>query len=219
MGLEERIGHVFKKKEILKLALTHRSIVNETNEVEHNERMEFLGDAVLQLIVSQLLFEHYRDAPEGDLSKLRATAVNKEALVEHALRLDLGAHLRLGAGERRSGGSQKASLLADAFEAIVAAVYLDAGFDAAKAFVVRMFDVAGLKTRTKDPKTDLQHYCQKHMQKVPTYRLAGESGPEHERRFLCEVLVENRVLGLGEGKSKKLAEMAAATDALRKLDV
>ncbi len=111
MGLEERLGHVFARKEILTLALTHRSIVNETNELEHNERMEFLGDAVLQLIVSQLLFEHYRDASEGELSKLRATAVNKDALAEHAVRLDLGAHLRLGAGEKRSGGSQKASLL------------------------------------------------------------------------------------------------------------
>jgi ribonuclease-3 len=216
--LEARLGHTFENVALLRLALTHRSITNETDETEHNERLEFLGDAVLQLIVSQMIFEHYAGESEGEMSKLRATAVNRDALAGHAKALALGPRLRLGAGERRSGGAEKPSLLADAFEAVVAAIHLDGGFEAAKAFVTRVFDVASLKQQAKDAKTDLQHYCQKMFQRLPTYRVLSETGPEHDRRFLCEVVLEGRVLGTGEGKSKKIAEQAAAAAALAVVD-
>ncbi|MCC6807968.1 MAG: ribonuclease III [Deltaproteobacteria bacterium] len=212
--LEARIGHAFADPALLRLALTHRSIVNETSEKEHNERLEFLGDAVLQLILTELLYAHDARADEGELSRLRATAVNKDALAAHARTLDLGSALRLGEGEKKTGGHTKSSLLADAFEAVVAAIHLDGGYDAAKAFVSRHVDIAKLRLQSSDPKTELQHYCQKMFHKVPTYRVQGESGPEHDRSFRCEVMLGDRVLGAGEGKSKKAAEAAAASAAL-----
>jgi ribonuclease-3 len=219
--LEGRIGYTFINPSLLRQALTHRSITNETNESAHNERFEFLGDAVLELIISQMLFDAYPNVDEGELSKLRATAVNRDALALKARAIGLGQALRLGEGEKKSGGAEKDSLLADAFEALVAAIHLDAGFEAAHSFVMRQFsdDIQALPSRARDTKTELQQWCQKHFHKVPTYKIISESGPEHERIFRCEVTLDGKTLGVGEGKSKKVAEQAAAMRALSDLTV
>jgi ribonuclease III len=217
--LEARIGYSFVNPQLLRRALTHRSITNETNEDAHNERFEFLGDAVLDLVISQLLFDAYPDATEGELSRLRASAVNKDSLAQKARSIDLGQALRLGEGEKKSGGAQKDSLLSDGFEALVAAIHLDTGFEAAHAFVMRLFseDIAALPSRCRDPKTELQQWCQKHHHKVPSYRIISETGPEHDRTFVCEVALDAKLLGSGNGKSKKAAEQAAALVALASL--
>ncbi len=218
--LEARIGYSFVNRALLRQALTHRSITNETDERAHNERLEFLGDAVLQLVISQLLYDAFPDADEGTLSRLRATAVRGTSLAEKARSIGLGSALRLGEGERKSGGAEKDSLLADAFEALIAAVHLDSGFEAAHAFVLRLFseEIQQLPGRARDAKTELQQWCQKHHHKVPTYRIVSESGPEHERSFACEVVLDGSQLGTGVGKSKKAAEQAAALAALETLD-
>jgi ribonuclease-3 len=215
-ALSERTGHVFKDPALLKRALTHRSKLNESHETEHNERLEFLGDAVIQLTVSHLLYAHFGSASEGELSKLRATLVSKGSLANKARRLDVGHVLRMGEGEERSGGKRKESLLADAYEAIVAAIYLDGGFQPACRFIETQFgpDLTDVQQQSDDPKTDLQQHCQRVFRSLPAYRLSAEQGPEHDRTFFAEVLIGARVLGAGQGKSKKLAEQAAARAAL-----
>lgn len=211
--------YVFKDAGLRELALTHRSLGNETGDRRSNERLEFLGDAVIELIVSHALFERYSELPEGELSRLRAAIVNESALAIKARSLALGASLRLSQGEHVTGGREKDSLLADVYEALVGAIYLDAGFAVAEAVVKEEFaaDVAAVASRGKDAKTELQEWAQKQLHLLPRYVVAGETGPQHARAFHCEVVIGERVAGRGSGKSKKLAEQAAAQVALEML--
>ncbi len=222
--LEKRFGYAFKHREYLKRALTHRSYANEQRlpATEHNERYEYLGDAVLELSISHLLMEHFPDYPEGELSKLRAAVVNETQLSHLARAVNLGDYLYLGKGEEQTGGRDKASLLADCFEAMLGAVYLDRGF--AKAFVtverhylpiLRQARETGELLR--DFKTKLQEESQKRFKTVPRYRMIKETGPDHSKTFNVQLTIQDAVYGLGIGSSKKAAEQAAAKEALEKL--
>ena len=204
-------------------AVTHRSYSNEaTPSPPHNERLEFLGDAVLDLLVAEELMAAHAEVPEGDLSRLRAALVNSHALAELAKRLDLGRVLRLGRGEEGSGGRRKESLLADAYEAMLGAVYLDLGLEAVRARV--MADLgdqirAGVVPSAEvDYKSALQEFVQARHQTAPVYRLIRSEGPDHEKVFFVEVLVCDQQVALGQGRSKKLAERNAAQGALNTLE-
>jgi ribonuclease-3 len=213
------MNYAFKDAALRELALTHRSLGNENGDRRSNERLEFLGDAVIELIVSEALYTHYPELAEGELSRLRAAIVNEGALAVKARRLQLGAELRLSQGEILTGGRDKDSLLADVYEALIGAIYLDGGFAAAEPVVREEFaaDVAAVKTHAKDAKTELQEWAQKQLRVLPRYVVASESGPQHAREFRCEVMVGERVAGHGSGKSKKLAEQQAAQNALATL--
>ena len=207
-------------KALLSLALTHRSHAFEAGGLPHNERLELLGDSVLGLVVTDWLYRRFPDSAEGRLAKVRAAAVNAYALAEVARRLDLGAHIRLGRGEQRSGGADKDSILADTLEAVLGAVYLDRGIDVARALIEGLFadlleDLA-LRRESLDYKTSLQELTAAALSALPTYRV-DESGPDHAKRFTAEVLVEGEPLGSGAGRSKKEAEQAAAAVAYRRL--
>jgi ribonuclease-3 len=219
--LEERIGYRFRRRDLLEQALTHRSWTHEHGEAGvGNERLEFLGDAVLDLLVSELLMEVDESADEGALSRGRADAVNTRALARQARTIGLDEFARLGRGEERSGGRHKPSILANVFEAVVAAVYLDGGYRSARELVRRLF--GGLATEELrplgDPKTRLQERLQAGGQPLPRYETTGQQGPDHAREFEVRVLVGERVLGSGVGRSKRAAEQAAALEALEKLD-
>ena len=216
-ALEAELGHQFVRPELLAVAITHRS----TGEGTHNETLEFLGDAVLSLAVSDLLMRGFPDAREGDLSKMRASLVNAEQLAQKARRLDLGRWLRLGKGEERSGGREKEKILAAAYEALLGAVYLDAGYEAARRVVEAQFDDLQREPEApgyRDYKTRLQELTQRLYREMPVYTLTAEHGPDHEKEFAVELAVGGRVLGRGVGRSKKLAEQAAAMEALAALD-
>lgn len=213
----------FSNPSLLTEALTHKSYVNERREPgrRHNERLEFLGDAVLSLIVSDYLARRYPELSEGALSKLKAKLVSETSLANAARRLDLGAHLRLGRGEELSKGRDKASLLADAIEAIIAAVYLDGGVEASRNFTIealadelRQVDVLQEKPGGDDYKTRFQEWCQKRYELLPRYVIVRETGPDHQKVFEVEVHVNDRVFGAGRGYSKKEAEQEAAQRAL-----
>jgi len=217
-ALEAGLGHRFVRPEHLAIAITHRS----TGERTHNETVEFLGDAVLSLAISDLLMRGFPDAREGDLSKMRASLVNAEELAQKARRLDLGRWLELGKGEERSGGRQKEKILAAGYEALLGAVYLDAGYEAARQVVEAHF-AEHLERDPEAPghrdyKTRLQELTQRLYREMPVYTLAAEHGPDHEKEFVVELAVAGRVLGRGVGRSKKLAEQAAAMEALEALD-
>lgn len=217
--LEEHLGYLFERPELLDQALTHKSYANEAEgPVADNERLEFLGDAVLDLTVSHLLFALSPPLSEGEMSKVRAFLVKEESLKRLAGAFDLGSHLRLGKGEEQTGGRKKASILADAFEALLAAIYLDGGFELAYRFAEGIFQPiiaeAGTEAIGHDHKTRLQELCQARYGKTPTYRLVGASGPDHDKVFEVEIAVANRSLGRGRGRSKKEAEQRAAEDAL-----
>ena len=221
--LEEDLGYLFEDPSILDRALTHKSYSNERGEgVGHNERLEFLGDAVLDLVVSHLLHDVRPILSEGDMSKIRAHLVKEDSLGRVARSFGLGQYLVLGRGEEHTGGRDKASILADAFEALVAAIYQDGGFDLVFSFVESVFspviEEGGAGALERDYKTRLQEYCQARYGKAPTYRLVGESGPDHEKHFEVEIWIGNRSLGRGRGRSKKEAEQRAAQDALELLE-
>jgi ribonuclease-3 len=208
--LQGRIGHRFRQTALLARALTHRSFG-----ADHNERLEFLGDAVLSLAVSSLLFERFAGSDEGDLTRVRAHLVREDSLHRMALQLGLPDVVRLSEGEARGGGAQRASILADALEAVIGAVFLDAGFDAARALVQRLFGevIAGTEIGAwaKDAKTELQEWLQARRLPVPTYRIAATRGQAHAQTF--EVECEVPALGLtqaGEGRSRRQAEQEAA---------
>ena len=208
--LQARIGHRFRETELLARALTHRSFG-----ADHNERLEFLGDAVLSLAVSSLLFERFAGSDEGDLTRVRAHLVREDSLHRMALQLGLPEVVRLSEGEARGGGAQRASILADALEALIGAVFLDAGFDAAKALVQRLFGevIAGseIGAAAKDPKTELQEWLQARRLPVPGYRILATRGQAHAQTFDVECAVP--ALGLtqsGEGRSRRQAEQEAA---------
>jgi len=220
--LEEDLGYLFEDTNVLDRALTHKSYANERGDrVDHNERLEFLGDAVLDLVVSHMLHDVRPVLSEGDMSKVRAHLVNEESLGKVARSFGLGQYLVLGRGEERTGGRDKASILADAFEALVAAIYQDGGFDLVFSFVESVFqpviEASGTGALERDYKTRLQEYCQARYGQAPGYRLVGESGPDHEKSFEVEIWIGNRSLGRGRGRSKKEAEQGAAQDALELL--
>ncbi len=215
--LEEKIGYTFKNKELLKTALTHSSYANEKNGEKYNERLEFLGDSVLGIITAEYLFINHKDFPEGELTKIRAALVCEKALYGFAGEIELGSYLRLGKGEIRTGGSERPSILADAFEALIAAIYLDGGMQAAKKFVLGFITKAqGRAMRVnEDYKTKLQEVIQKNPGETLEYCVTGESGPDHDKRFEVEVHLNSNVIGRGEGRSKKQAEQAAAHEVLK----
>jgi ribonuclease-3 len=220
--LQRRLGRPFRDGNLLRLALTHPSVAHETGEeLRHNQRLEFLGDAVLQLILTQKLYEQFPSDEEGPLTKARAKLVNRKTLAEHARGLDLGAHLILSRGEENTGGRERGSALADVFEALLGAIFLDGGFDAAHQFILREFGAAfgELKTlpRIENPKGELQEFLQARSPKAPDYRVASSTGPDHDRVFECTVHHEGVELARGTGKSKKAAQSEAALAALKKL--
>ena len=216
-ALQERLKHSFSDTRLLQLALTHRSF-----SADHNERLEFLGDSVLNLAVSHLLYTRLSALPEGDLSRVRANLVKQDTLHRLALELQLSPLLRLGEGEARSGGPNRPSILADALEALIGAVYLDAGFSAAEALVRRLYESVEINPRmdavAKDPKTDLQEWLQGHKLKLPVYRVAATLGAAHKQTFDVECEVPE--LGLRErgiGGSRRAGEQAAAAAMLIRL--
>ncbi len=221
---EKKLGYRFRKKSLLKNALTHKSYANERRleATDHNERLEYLGDAVLELIVSHLLMENYPQAAEGELSKLRASIVNEKTLANVAREHCLGTFLYLGKGEEMGAGREKASLLANALEAVLGAIYLDRGFK--KAFKVigrialELFEQVGQEGFYKDYKTQLQERAQILFKTVPKYKLVKESGPDHDKTFEVNLLIRGELMGVGVGKSKKNAEQAAAKEALEALE-
>lgn len=216
----KKIKDGFKNPDLFDLALTHRSWVNEhKGERTHNERLEFLGDAVLEFIVSKELYSKYTDKEEGYLTALRANLVNTLSLAEVAKKLDLGSMLFLSKGEEDSGGRTNSSLLADTVEAIIGALFMDRGIDAASEFIQEnlLKDVeARAKAPLKDPKSVLQEFVQSQSLPAPKYQVAEESGPDHNKQFVIEVLVAGEVWGKGEGKSKSTAEQEAARQAMAK---
>ncbi|HAV63529.1 MAG TPA: ribonuclease III [Verrucomicrobiales bacterium] len=220
--LEASLGYRFKDPTLLRTALTHPSLAYDAGaRVAHNQRLEFLGDAVLELALTHELFRKFPDLGEGPLTKARAQFVNKRTLAEESRRLRLGEHLQLSHGEEQSGGRDKQSALADVFEAVVGAIFLDGGFDAASGFVNRCFqETFGELTdlpSLDNPKGELQEMLQIGAAEPPHYEITSISGPDHDREFACVVYHRNRQLGAGRGKSKKAAESAAALDALAAL--
>lgn len=218
----EALGVPVELGPLYELALTHRSYAFEQPEViEHNERLEFLGDAILGAVVTDLIYAKFPALPEGDLARLRASVVNTVALADIARSIDLGAHLKLGKGEEGSGGRDKASLLADSFEAVIGAVYLDRGIDRVaevlKPLFTKALDEVVAGGMTFDPKTALQEAAVKVHGEVPVYRVAS-SGPDHDKRFTAHVFIATESLGAGTGRSKKEAEQNAARAALDKLE-
>lgn len=218
-AFELRLGHLFADRALLRTALTHRSSV--VHQAEHNETLEFLGDAVLGLAVSELLLRAWPEANEGQLSKRRAALVNASSLARKAELLELGALLQLGRGEEKTGGRSKRSILAGAYEAVLGAVFLDAGFPTALGVVAQAFasDVALPPVEEGgEAKTRLQELTQRLFRTAPEYTLLGTRGPDHAKDFETRVAIGGRVLGQGRGGSKKLAEQAAAREALAALE-
>ena len=215
--LEGKLGYTFTDLHLLDTALTHSSYANEQGPGhKYNERLEFLGDSVLGFITADKFFHAFRDIPEGRLTKLRASTVCEESLFEFAKQIDLGDYLLLGKGEDKNGGRERASIVSDAFEAVIAAIYLDGSIDPAREFVLR-FVMTAVEEKTitfKDYKTKLQEIIQKNPEEQLQYVLAGESGPDHNKRFEVEVHLNSNVIGRGIGRTKKQAEQEAAREAL-----
>lgn len=217
-SLEKEIGYVFKKRSLLKQAVTHRSYANENRESgPFNERLEFLGDAVLSLISADFLYKKFPSMAEGDLTKLRSSLVCTASLSEYARRIKLGDYLLLGKGELATGGNERDSNLENAFEALIAAVYLDGGIDKARRFVLRFLDdsVETHHISFKDYKTKLQEIVQESHEETLNYVITKESGPDHDKRYEVEVHLNSNVIGKGKGRSKKQAEQEAAKQALQ----
>lgn len=220
--LQQKLHIQFNNRQLLKQAFTHASYVNEHrfNQHQDNERLEFLGDAVLELTVSEQLYRQYPNRPEGELTKLRASIVCEPSLVKFAVGLDFGRYVLLGKGEELTGGRTRPALLADVFESFIGALYLDQGLEAVRSFLEQhIFPHILLqgKLLINDYKTELQELTQQHNMGVLEYRIVEERGPAHEREFVAEVHMGSERLGAGAGRSKKEAEQQAAAVALRKL--
>lgn len=216
--LEEKIGHRFNNQDYLQTALTHSSYANETKcRGGSNERLEFLGDSVLGFVVADYLYKNFPNLPEGELTKKRAALVCEKACCGFSKQLDLGKFLLLSHGEQNSGGRTRSSILADAFESVTAAVYLDGGMEEARSFILR-FVLPLMKEAKpkafKDYKTALQEIIQKNPEEMLEYVLTGESGPDHDKHFTVEVHLNSNVIGKGGGRSKKEAEQQAAREAM-----
>lgn len=211
--LEKTIGYTFKNTGLLQTALTHTSYANESRTpMESNERLEFLGDSVLSLVVADSLFHNRRHLPEGELTRTRASLVCEPALAGFARQIELGNYLRLGKGEERGGGRERDSLLSDAFEALIAALYLDGGIEIARGFVLPFVQAAA--PTGEDYKTRLQEVVQQNPEERLRYVVAGEEGPDHDKKFTVEVHLNSNCIGVGQGHSKKAAEQQAARQAL-----
>lgn len=220
--LQSRLGHMFHDVALLQLALTHPSITHELGTtMQTNQRLEFLGDAVLQLILTRELFEKFPIFGEGPLTKARAKLVNRQALAERAAQLELGRHLLMSRGEETSGGRERASALADGYEAVVGAIFLDGGYEVARTFILREFaDGCGELSdlpNLENPKGELQELLQAVSPESPQYHVISATGPDHDRIFECTVQHAGVELARGSGKSKKLAESDAALAALKQL--
>ena len=219
--LEAAIGYHFENITLLQNALTHSSYANERwhNSLASNERLEFLGDSILGMVVAEYLYTHFPDRPEGELTRMRADMVCEKTLAAVANRVNLGQHLLLGHGEEQGGGRKRNSILADAVESIIAAAFLDGGMEAAKALIQQFIlcDVPVTKLNNMDYKTTLQEQVQQKKNQVLTYHLVGESGPDHDKQFAVEVHLNGQVIGKGIGSSKKRAEQDAARTALEAL--
>ncbi len=217
-SLQEEIGYKFKNKSFVVTALTHSSFANELHDgTKYNERLEFLGDSVLSIVVSDYIYLNCPELPEGKLTKLRAALVCEKTLYVYAKKIHLGSYIRLSRGEKRTGGDDRPSILSDAFEALIAAIYLDGGIEPAREFILR-FVVPDIKSskpkKLKDYKTALQEIIQKNPEERLTYVLVKETGPDHDKHFVVEVHLNSNVIGKGGGRSKKEAEQQAAREAL-----
>ena len=221
--LEKNLKYTFKNKELLKNALAHSSYANEKKgTTASNERLEFLGDSVLSIIVSDYIYKNFPNLPEGQLTRLRASLVCEKTLCSFSKQLGVGECILLGKGERANGGATRPSILADAFEAILAAIYLDGGMEPAKKHVLRFVksELSHLEHENfKDYKTELQEIIQRNPEEKLTYVLTGESGPDHDKCFTVEVHLNSNVIGEGSGHSKKNAEQAAAKKALELMGI
>ena len=220
-AIEAKLGYKFQNRALLINALTHSSYANENRgrSCESNERLEFLGDSVLGMVVADALYKRFPELPEGRMTRLRAQLVCEESLHRVAAQLGLGEHIRLGRGEEHTGGRSRTSILADAVEAVIAAMYLDGGMDVARGFINR-FILSELEAGlpgSGDNKTELQELVQKKPGSVLSYELLGESGPDHDKTFTSQVLLNGRAIGSGSGRTKKEAEQAAARAALLEL--
>ena len=219
--LEKAIGYQFRNIMLLQNALTHSSYANECwhDSLKSNERLEFLGDSVLGMVVAEHLYAAFPQRPEGELTKMRADMVCEQALARVAEKLNLGDHLLLGHGEEQTGGRSRVSILADAVESVIAACFLDGGMTVAKAFIEKfvLSNASGAKMQNMDYKTALQELIQQKKGQQLSYRLVGESGPDHDKQFVVEVSLNNIVVGTGSGSSKKRAEQDAAKEALTRL--
>ena len=219
--LEAAIGYRFKNISLLQNALTHSSYANERwhNSLLSNERLEFLGDAILGMTVAKYLYQNFPDRPEGELTRMRADMVCEQTLAKVAAKIELGRHLMLGNGEEQGGGRNRNSILADAVESVIAACFLDGGMEAAQQFIDRfiLVEVPVRRMHNADYKTALQELVQQKKNQVLSYALIGESGPDHDKKFDVEVKLNGTVVGTGSGSSKKRAEQDAARVALEKL--
>ena len=214
--LQQRLGYLFQDERYLKLALTHRSVGHQPE--NNNERLEFLGDAVLQLTVSTYLYNKYPRLPEGELAKMRSLLVRESTLAELGRELGLNRFLLVGKGEKRSGAQERDSLLCDVLEAVYGAVFLDGGFQEARRVILRLLpDQDAQRMSLVDAKSTLQEHCQQIAKKPPVYNLVEERGPDHDKRFVVEVRFEKEDLGQGTGHTKKEAEQEAARSALGRL--
>lgn len=220
--LEEKLKVCFKNKELLKVALTHSSYANGKKNIKFNERLEFLGDSVLQLTISEHLFLNYGNKSEGELTRRRALIVCENSLYEIAKRWSVGKYIKMSKGEELTGGRERVSILADCVEAIIAAVYIDSGFENAKKFIIENFeDIIDKAIKNKiilDYKTKLQEIMQQNGDINIEYSLIRYEGPPHRRKFYTQVSVNNRILGNGMGYSKKESEQNAAQEALKSLE-
>jgi ribonuclease III len=221
-SLQQRLGYTFRDEDLLRLALTHPSIAHEQEtDAAHNQRLEFLGDSVLGVIITRELYERFPDFDEGPLTKARAQLVNQRTLAERSRRLGIGEALIMSRGEITQGGQQRPSSLADAYEAVTGAIFLDGGYDAARDFVLRCFEDSFGQfpepPNLSNPKGELQELLQARSEEPPRYEVTRASGPDHDRIFECAVFHEGRELGRGNGKSKRAAESEAALSALREL--
>lgn len=215
--LEEKVGFRFKRADLLRVALTHKSFAAEQRLGRHNERLEFLGDSVLSAVVAHQLYESYPDEDEGRLSKRKALLVSRPSLARWAGELGLGSFLFLGTGEDSSGGRLRPSILGNALEALIGAIYLDGGYTEASAFIHRWFLDQHAKVVETDYKSRLQEIMQKRFKSAPVYETLKATGPDHDKTFAVTVRLGARTLGTGQGKSKKEAEQSAALDALERL--
>ena len=219
--LEAAIGYRFQNNTLLQNALTHSSYANERwhNSLKSNERLEFLGDSILGMVVAEYLYKNFPDRPEGELTRMRADMVCEKTLASVAARINLGHHLMLGNGEEQGGGRSRDSILADAVESVIAASFLDGGMAAARSFIEKfiLVEVPVRKMHNADYKTALQELIQQKKNQTLSYALVGESGPDHDKRFEVEVSLNGRVIGTGTGSSKKRAEQMAAQSALENL--
>ena len=221
--LEDLIGYKFKQKSYLQTALTHSSYVNEHKSSKDNERLEFLGDSVLSLIVSNYIFSYKSNLKEGELTKIRSILVCEKSLMKVAEKIDIGSYMRLGKGEKNSGGNKRASILADAVEALIAAMYLDSDFDTVSKYVLSWLEedivIALSNKKNYDYKSKLQEEIQKVKGRTIKYEMLDMKGPDHDRTFTIGVYRDDQMIGTGTGRSKKDAEQISAKDALEKMGI